>query len=186
VPLEPAPPDGEVVPLTVLGVDDGEGELGGAEALGGDGVLGGGDGVLAGDGALAVGEPVAADVVVGAASTRGASVATCVAVACGGVEAIAPAGEVRAAVVVLAREPVGVAVVLAREPLDEAGLPIGGTLPSCRSPVAGLSASAGDQAVVLVRLPASRPRRNAAPNTTIAKTASTGAKRRSPLRPLHG
>jgi hypothetical protein len=56
VPLEPAPPDGEVVPLSVLGVDEGEGELDGEWALGGDGAL-------AGEGALAVGEPVAGNVV---------------------------------------------------------------------------------------------------------------------------
>jgi hypothetical protein len=65
------------------------------------------------------------------------------------------------------------------------GLPIGGTSPSCRSCAGELSAGAGDQALALVRLLASRPSKNAAPNTTSAKTAITGAARRSsPPRPL--
>jgi len=56
VPLEPEPPEGEVVPLAVLGeVElDGTGELVG-------------EGEPAGKGTFAVGEPVATGVVVGAA-----------------------------------------------------------------------------------------------------------------------
>lgn len=55
MPLEPAPPEGEVVPLAVLG----EVEVDGADELVGEDEP-------AGEGTFAVGEPVATGVVVGA------------------------------------------------------------------------------------------------------------------------
>jgi hypothetical protein len=159
VPLEPAPPEGEVVPLSVLG----EVEVDGADEP-------------AGEGTFAVGEPVATGVVVGATIACGAPVATVTAVACVDVEAAATAAELR--------ETVGAPAVAGRRLRAEDGLPIGGASPSCRSRAAGLSAGAGAQALVLVRLLASRPSKNAAPNTASARTTITGAARRSPSGPL--